>query len=589
MKLKFILFAFSLSTAFCVEGMYLFQKSARAIQDYFKKITAPAKQVEQKKEVEQQESVVKAEGQRAIKEEQEKVAQAEKGEDDQKRRVKDTEPVYIGPIEPSEEVVQAKEEPTPQVCPPSTSGSTFVGSSSASTVTPLPPLDPNASYYEILGVLPNATQEEIKKAYREKIRLYRGSDKDLQIINQAYDTLKDGARRKQYDKVGISSVQEYEQSLGQQSLLTGNIDTILAQLEDVLQIPAYEQFFTLLADHLRADVPGNFLSGMVQLFDLNMQQEFSQYASRFERLIRSLPAKYGMLPVKQYAEQYVQQLNFMSAQPDAYRRFFEQQRSAEIQRLAQMYQQAVTTAMLNNFQQYLDILILNTEYIIAHKQPYYVFNQQLLLDEVLTIAKRYPAFYFYIMRLYALKAQLYFEHKFFSDVLRVIEEAEKVYEQLKIQGRPYGFLFNDPSTENAVKQLKAYKILPEKIRKIEKLTQKLEKVSKLNDDDKLEKVAKKISKHYATIALLFDLAKVRVPADFNMSFLANAPIAYLIRIAKKLNEIALQEEDMQDKEDYKGLAQTLLNLAGRIAEKVNDKSLIQQVKNESKLIRKSQV
>ena len=58
-------------------------------------------------------------------------------------------------------------------------------------------------YYSTLGVNRNASPEEIKKAYRKLAMKHhpdRGGDASkLQQINEAYDTLKDPAKRQQYD------------------------------------------------------------------------------------------------------------------------------------------------------------------------------------------------------------------------------------------------------------------------------------------------------------------------------------------------------------------------------------------------------
>lgn len=63
------------------------------------------------------------------------------------------------------------------------------------------------NYYEILGVSKTATPEEIRKAYRNKMKQYHPDihqddatyTEKAQLINEAYATLKDPTKRKQYD------------------------------------------------------------------------------------------------------------------------------------------------------------------------------------------------------------------------------------------------------------------------------------------------------------------------------------------------------------------------------------------------------
>ena len=69
------------------------------------------------------------------------------------------------------------------------------------------------NYYEILGVPRNATQTEIRNAYRKLAKLYhpdRNSSEHaktyIQLINEAYETLSDPQKRSQYDQPAFTYV-----------------------------------------------------------------------------------------------------------------------------------------------------------------------------------------------------------------------------------------------------------------------------------------------------------------------------------------------------------------------------------------------
>jgi len=73
-------------------------------------------------------------------------------------------------------------------------------------------------YYKILEVSKDATQDEIKKAYRRLAHKYHpdkenGDEEKFKKINEAYQVLKDTEKRKKYDQFGTS----FEQMGGWQS------------------------------------------------------------------------------------------------------------------------------------------------------------------------------------------------------------------------------------------------------------------------------------------------------------------------------------------------------------------------------------
>ena len=86
-----------------------------------------------------------------------------------------------------------------------------------------------SDYYEILGVSKDATNEQIKKAYRKKALEHhpdRGGDQDeFKKVNEAYQTLGDPQKRSSYDRFGKTGVNEgFSQGFGNQTGGFGGFD-----------------------------------------------------------------------------------------------------------------------------------------------------------------------------------------------------------------------------------------------------------------------------------------------------------------------------------------------------------------------------
>lgn len=76
-------------------------------------------------------------------------------------------------------------------------------------------------YYSILGVGRNASEEEIKKAYRKLAKKYhpdhhpddKSAEEKFKEINEAYQVLSDPEKRRRYDQLG-ASYEQYKQHRG---------------------------------------------------------------------------------------------------------------------------------------------------------------------------------------------------------------------------------------------------------------------------------------------------------------------------------------------------------------------------------------
>src|SRR6266851_4258301 len=67
-------------------------------------------------------------------------------------------------------------------------------------------------YYKILGVNKNASEKEIRKAYRKLARKYhpdvnpedKSAEDKFKELNEAYEVLSDPEKRKRYDQLGAN-------------------------------------------------------------------------------------------------------------------------------------------------------------------------------------------------------------------------------------------------------------------------------------------------------------------------------------------------------------------------------------------------
>src|SRR5579859_6719505 len=68
-------------------------------------------------------------------------------------------------------------------------------------------------YYEVLGVQRNASEDDVKKAFRRLARQYhpdvnkeKGAEAQFKEINEAYEILGDAQKRQAYDRFGHAGV-----------------------------------------------------------------------------------------------------------------------------------------------------------------------------------------------------------------------------------------------------------------------------------------------------------------------------------------------------------------------------------------------
>src|SRR5690606_36396840 len=73
-----------------------------------------------------------------------------------------------------------------------------------------PPSTPSPSWYDLLGVAPDASGDEVRAAWRAQIADLDPTDRRFTVLNQAAEVLLDPARRAAYDAELAASTVEAE-------------------------------------------------------------------------------------------------------------------------------------------------------------------------------------------------------------------------------------------------------------------------------------------------------------------------------------------------------------------------------------------
>ncbi len=112
-------------------------------------------------------------------------------------------------------------------------------------------------YYQFLGVSENATQEQIKAAYRKLAFKYHPDKnkedptaaKKMKEINEAYAVLSDQGKRREYDtyknSYGAFASQKYKENYSEEDIFrNSDINQIFDQMSQIFGFRNFEEIFT---------------------------------------------------------------------------------------------------------------------------------------------------------------------------------------------------------------------------------------------------------------------------------------------------------------------------------------------------------
>lgn len=138
-----------------------------------------------------------------------------------------------------------------------------------------------SSLYEILGVEPQATIEELKRAFRRKAKVahpdrHGGDDSAMAAINRAYDVLSDPERRQAYDERGE--------------------EAFASPLEELVRGALMEAFADALNADVEGDVVGHARSFLMRRMNAQEQKiaELRRHTVRIIKLRESVVANKGV-------------------------------------------------------------------------------------------------------------------------------------------------------------------------------------------------------------------------------------------------------------------------------------------------------
>lgn len=147
--------------------------------------------------------------------------------------------------------------------------------------------------YKVLGVSPNATSEEIKKAYRRLSKLYhpdlhpgKKNEEKLKEINEAYENLQEKNRSK-YDKLrkqSLSFKDRLDSALNDISKSASNFAFKFMNSSEIASLEAYDEYVEFLKE---------------------LEPKFNEYGESTRPFLEGITGKRGRIP-KETFEQYKQ-------------------------------------------------------------------------------------------------------------------------------------------------------------------------------------------------------------------------------------------------------------------------------------------